>query len=181
MVGGVLMVTLLESSEKIYDTFYSSYRNYIKGTVICEIDDVVAGHIDIELNSDENIIYIDMIEVEDEYRRKGIATRMLYYLRNTYPDFYIDWGWTTPDGTALKDKLTITQISDHYIELVKMHDEVEKKLSVVEELLNDKEWLLSHNEEEIEELGKKWDKLYGELNDIDDELSDTRKDVTVWR
>lgn len=47
---------------------------------------------------------IKMIEVLPQYRRKGIATKMLQSLQKMYPDTEIRTGMTTPDGTKLVNK-----------------------------------------------------------------------------
>jgi len=43
-------------------------------------------------------IHISMVEVFDEYRRRGIATKMVEYMRSQNPGLPIFWGYATGSG-----------------------------------------------------------------------------------
>jgi len=45
------------------------------------------------------------IEVDEHYRREGIATSMISYLANQFPNANIGWGALTDDGAALKESI----------------------------------------------------------------------------
>jgi len=53
------------------------------------------GRIDYSLF--EGKTYIDIIKVDKEFRRCGVASRMLNKLEKKYPK--IDYGWVTREGT----------------------------------------------------------------------------------
>lgn len=57
------------------------------------------GRISFTLHLVYNNPELIMIYVEPEFRRKGIATKMLTYLQDKYGD--INWGSKTTDGTYL--------------------------------------------------------------------------------
>jgi len=56
----------------------------------------------------EDVAYINHVQVDENFRRQGIAKAMYQKLQEENPD--IDWGMTTPEGTALKEK--IAQVED---------------------------------------------------------------------
>ena len=58
------------------------------------------GRITFNLHEIYNNPELIMIFVEPEYRRRGIATKMLMYLQSKYGD-NINWGSKTTDGTYL--------------------------------------------------------------------------------
>ena len=47
----------------------------------------------------DNVAYINMIEVKESERRKGIATELIKSMEKDYDK--VQWGYTTDDGTAL--------------------------------------------------------------------------------
>ena len=59
------------------------------------------GHLDYQTASHDPLATIAMIEVEPEYRRQGVATRLLDYVRHADPERGYSWGMTTPEGEAL--------------------------------------------------------------------------------
>lgn len=62
------------------------------------------GHLDIAYYKVEGRkeAYIKMVEVDPSYRGKGIGRGLIRQLTQNVPYDAIDWGSTTPDGTALK-------------------------------------------------------------------------------
>ena len=81
---------------------YDSYG----GQLYCRIvaynknNDNYLGRIDYSLF--EGKTYVDMIEVEKEYRRCGIASKMLGKLEKEYPK--INYGLVTREGTEFLQK-----------------------------------------------------------------------------
>ena len=147
----------------------------------CLQNEVQIGYVDFRLNTDENEIYIEMIEVSPQYRRKGIATGMLNEIRSNYPNHYVDWGWTTEDGEYLKDKLTQDELNPEYIEIKNKLDEISKRLNELEGVLNNDAWLNNTSNEEIEQAGDEWELLYDRQRELQQELDDVRKYITVWK
>lgn len=166
---------------KIRLEVYDSYSGWITGAVICEYSDIVIGKIDIQLSDDENEIYINMIEVLPEYRRQGIATKMFDFLRSEYSDYYVDWGFTTPDGTKLKAQLTRTEKNPEYENIEKSLQTIEKMLHDAEVKLNDDNWLEHTEQSVIDKVSDRWQKLYSKKRDLEQDLEDLREYITVWK
>lgn len=145
------------------------------------LDDMYVAYIDFQVNEDIEEIYIEMIEVGDDFRRRGIATKMFNKLRNEYPDYYIDWGYTLPDGEKLKQALTDTIENPEYIELKSKIDKMDEELEELERYANDDDWLEQSTQEEREAIGDKWDQLYDEKRDLENELQDIRRWITTWK
>jgi len=53
---------------------------------------------------------IRFIEVREDVRRTGIATRLLGSLQARFPGIEIEWGYCTPDGAALHAALPVREI-----------------------------------------------------------------------
>lgn len=175
---------VLESSSNIYIGVTDSYGGWVTGIVQYYDDsdrDKVIGYIDYQLSDSEHEIYINMIQVSDEYKRRGIATEMLYALRNEYPDYYVDWGYTTPDGTALKSKLTTTQLNPEFVKIQNAIQICQDLLEKLEVKLNDDEWLSSAEQSEIDKVADKWQKVYDKKRDLEYSLDDMREYITVWK
>ncbi len=50
-------------------------------------------------------IYINYIEVKEEYKRMGIATALHKELQKINPNMKINWGMTTDEGESFKESL----------------------------------------------------------------------------
>lgn len=61
--------------------------------------------------------HIAMIEVLEDYRRQGIATKMLRYLQDQYPNEEIVWGYLTEDGSALYQAVVAEQPNSEYFQV----------------------------------------------------------------
>jgi GNAT superfamily N-acetyltransferase len=83
---------------------WTDYRDYYRGdnygSVYADLGDKRIGHLDFSGNNDAQEARIQHIETDPAYQRQGVATAMLDKLRGDYPK--LNWGGTTPDGTALK-------------------------------------------------------------------------------
>jgi GNAT superfamily N-acetyltransferase len=166
---------------KIRTEVWDSYGGWVTGSVVCEYNDEIIGKIDIQIGDDANEIYIDMVEVKPEYRRQGIATQMFNFLRNEFSDYYIEWGFTTPDGTRLKEALTITTKNKDYENKEKTIAILDDLLAKLESKLNDDEWLDTTPQEEILKVSDKWQLYYDKKRDLEYDLSDMREYITVWK
>jgi len=79
---------------------------------------------------------ISMIKVQPSYRRLGIAKNMVRYIQSQYPQKEIEWGMTTPEGTALyqsiKDELYVDKekilLKKKYEDLVLERDKLKKAM-----------------------------------------------------
>jgi ribosomal protein S18 acetylase RimI-like enzyme len=68
-------------------------------------DGTEVGHLDYQTITGEPGGTIAMLEVPEQYRRQGYATKLVQYVTNLLGDRPLDWGYTTPEGTALKKAL----------------------------------------------------------------------------
>lgn len=166
---------------KIRTEVWDSYDGWVQGAVVCEYNNDIVGKIDVQINNDEEEIYIDMIEVKPEYRRQGIATQMFDFLRKEFADYYVEWGFTTSDGTQLKEKLTNTIKNPEYDNLEKSINTINNLLSKCEEKLNDDEWLESVPQEEINRVSNRWQLLYDKKRDLEYDIQDLREYLTTWK
>ena len=168
-------------SDNIYVGIVDSYRGWLKGIVHYYDGDDVVGYVNYQLNNNKHEIYIDMIKVDDNYKRQGIATKMLYQLRDQYKDYYVDWGMTTPDGTKLYNKLCKTEPNPEYENIQKALETCQTLLDDCESKLNNDEWLENSSQQQIDKVGHRWEKLYDKKRDLEDKLEDMRQYITVWR
>ena len=116
---------------------------------------------------------VKMVKVDPEYRRQGIATKLLQELQKKYPDTEIDFGMTTPDGTKLLESITYDVTDDtvvakqnEYKALQAELDELQGKLDV----LYDTENLTEAQEAELEKLGDRWTEVYDAIRKLEPEL-----------
>lgn len=159
---------------------YDSYGGWAQGAIVCYYEQTLLGSIDIQVNDDEQEIYINMIEVNPEYRRQGIATRMFDYLKFEFPNFYVEWGFTTADGEKLRNALTVTIENEEYTELENRITEIDNQITELEAKFDD-DWLNSVPKDEYLMDCDMWQSLYDEKKNLDDKLSDIRKYITVWK
>lgn len=61
------------------------------------------GHLD--WSEYQGTVYVQMVKVKPEARRRGIATEMYGRLKEEFPDAKIEWGMATPEGTALRESI----------------------------------------------------------------------------
>jgi GNAT superfamily N-acetyltransferase len=69
-------------------------------TLEARIGDKKVGRVDFELDIMIDKIRLIMVYVEKDYRRQGIATKMLKYLENKYKQEIL-WNGKTKDGESL--------------------------------------------------------------------------------
>jgi predicted nucleic acid-binding Zn-ribbon protein len=122
-----------------------------------------------------------MIYVDSNYRRQGIATKMFNRLRNEFPDYYIDWGYTLQDGEKLKNALTKEVVNKEYIELSNKIHKIDNELQKIEQNMDNAEWFDDSIQEERDLIGIKWEQLYDEKRELEDEIQDIRPYLTVWK
>ena len=175
------MLNLNEERNPIYIGVLDAYGNCMYCYVSYTEGDEQLGYINFRLDTYEKEIFIDMISVSENSRRKGIATKMLYALKDEYPDYYVDWGYTTEDGTKLKNALTVTTENEEYVNKEKTIDACNKLLTKLEDKLNDDEWLENTPQEEIEKVASKWDKIHSKKRELEQDIQDIRQFITRWK
>lgn len=107
-------------------------------------------------------ISINHILVLEKFRRKGIATSLLRYLQKKNKDKEIEWGYTTNDGTALKNAITYTIPNEETANKFKELEVLKAEFEKIDEKIED--------ENLSEEDGEKWNKLYDKIELLKNEL-----------
>jgi ribosomal protein S18 acetylase RimI-like enzyme len=97
--------------------------------------------------------YINMIEVPEEHRRKGVGHAMLKELQGRFPNKEINWGMTTQDGTKLQAATTY-EVDNPMVKL-KMG-----ALEKVKKELADLNRRGEAGEDISDEEGDRWNRLY---------------------
>lgn len=121
----------------------------------------------------QDVPYIQYISTKEEYRRQGVATRLLQELQSLYEGKEIDWGMTTEDGTKLREAVT------YVVEDAEVKDLMER-LAVAQAALQENEKVLNElyqieiptqdQDIEIERLGDRWEELTDEIRDLEKEI-----------
>lgn len=96
----------------------------------------------VEYSTDENDkCYVQMIQVKDSEKRKGIATQLVNSLKKDYGD-NIEWGYTTDEGTQLLKSLGIREdLKEEYtpniLRLIDKLKDYNIEATISKELYND--------------------------------------------
>lgn len=92
----------------IRNEVWDSHRRELFCSVLAlDKDSRVQGYIDYSVYEGE--AHIKYIEVADEIRRQGVATRLYHRMVEENPGCSVKWGMTTPDGTELRKAVTGAQ------------------------------------------------------------------------
>ncbi|KKM27728.1 hypothetical protein LCGC14_1571820, partial [marine sediment metagenome] len=83
----------------------AQYSGQINGTILVGSEDksITYGWLDFQQFEDD--VLIAWMEVNPEYRRRGVATRLVKELKKEWPDKKIVWGMMTGEGSALRENL----------------------------------------------------------------------------
>lgn len=92
------------SKIKIDEEVTDAYSGQVNMKMEAKIGDNVIGTL--TYNEYEGKPNIDMIEVKPEYRRQGIATKLVQQLQEKYPNIEINWGTLLEDGANFKNAVT---------------------------------------------------------------------------
>lgn len=117
--------------------------------------------------------YIQYINTEEEYRRQGIATRLLRELQSLYEGIEIDWGMTTEDGTKLREAVTYVVEDAEVKDLMERLAAAQAALQENEKQLNELyqiEIPTQDQDIEIERLGDRWEELTDEIRDLEKQI-----------
>ena len=127
--------SLSDSDGNIKDTSagYSYGESYY--TMSFEQDGKVVGTLEYgEYDGSPNV---KMIEVDPEYRRQGIGTKLLQELQKKYPNTEIDFGMATEDGVKLIENATYTVENKEVSQKLARIEEIKQKLAEYDRVLED--------------------------------------------
>lgn len=116
---------------------------------------------------------VKMIEVEPEYRRKGIATKLLQELQNKYEGTEIDFGMSTPDGTKLLESITYDVTDEAVVADRQKFKDLQSELNDLQEKLDvlyDTENLTEEQDAELHNLGDRWQEVYESIHELSENL-----------
>jgi hypothetical protein len=94
------MITELRYEISHIDT-YQGQHNYELG---CYIEQGIIGVVEFVLFDVDMSLTISHIEVRPEYRRKGVGSRMVKYIKNKYPEYEYEPSMKTDLGNKFKHK-----------------------------------------------------------------------------
>lgn len=116
---------------------------------------------------------VKMIEVEPEYRRKGIATKLLQELQKKYPDAEINYGMTTPDGSKLLETITYDVTDEAVVADKQKLQNLQTELNELQERLDvlyDMEHPTAEQDTELRNLGDRWNEVYDNIRELESTL-----------
>jgi murein DD-endopeptidase MepM/ murein hydrolase activator NlpD/ribosomal protein S18 acetylase RimI-like enzyme len=128
-----------------------------------KMGDNVLGYVDWTIYNDKPSI--SYIEVDKDYRRQGIARKLLQDIQRQYPDTEIDFGMTTEDGTALVDSITYDVEDEDTKNKLEVLESKRAEIADLEKKLNSDEI----TDEEAQSYGDQWDKLNDEIRTLESE------------
>lgn len=161
---------------------YDGQVNMIKKALV---NGNIVGYLTYSIYEDKP--HIQMIEVSSDYRRQGIATKLLKSLQKDFPGVSIDTGWRTPDGVELFNRVSKEVPNQEYLTLNKEKEKIQSRLNAI-----DKEWESFwdifdkiQSEEERDKMRAQADKIQTEqeyleyqLKNIEDKLDDLEPSFT---
>jgi GNAT superfamily N-acetyltransferase len=154
----------LEIINKVESSFHNGYH----GVLIAKTPERQVGYLSYSIYND--VPQIEMIYVAQDYRRHGVAKKMLKALQKISPDEEIIWGYTTDDGTNLKKSIDF--IKKPNPEIIKKKAKLAGIQSKLARLNIKLEKLMDTNPELarrfVQTVGDRWNKL----NDIEHRLKD---------
>lgn len=169
-----------DNNIKDVSTGYASGETYF--TMSYEQDGKVVGTL--EYGEYEGQPNVKMVEVNPEYRRKGIATKLLQELQKKYPDAEINFGMTTDDGTKLLDSITYDVTDEAVVADRQKLKDLQTELNELQEKLDvlyDTENLTEEQDAELHRLGDRWQEVYETIHELEQTLRGKRAKKTFVR
>ena len=122
--------SLTDNQVSITDEVNDIHSGETFGTMSAKINGEVVGTI--EYSEYNGTPSVKMIEIKPEYRRRGIATKLLQELQKKYPDQEIDFGMSTEDGTKLIENVTYQVENKEYVKTQKQLEKVNNRINEIE-------------------------------------------------
>lgn len=94
--------------------FCDYYRGSHYGNIIASTEPFGPGSKTIGLlqfAGNNEYVSIQWIEVAKDWARKGVGSALVDQLAREFPDAELDWGGTTPEGTALRKSINARRLA----------------------------------------------------------------------
>jgi GNAT superfamily N-acetyltransferase len=173
---------LLESAELenviIVNSVEDSFRGGYGGTLVAKTPEQQLGYLTYTVYND--VPAISMIWVAPEFRRYKIARKLLKALQELSPTEEIDWGYTTDDGSRLKQSIDfIKRPNKDIINKIQKLKSVKSKLAQFDYKLEE---LRKKNPElagkYVNTVSDKWNKLNDMEYRLENELSTGKREYS---
>jgi GNAT superfamily N-acetyltransferase len=110
---------------------------------------------------------VKMIEVDPEYRRQGIGTKLLQELQKKYPDIEIDFGMSTEDGSKLIDSATYSVENAEVTQKTARIEEIKQKLAEYDKGIEE---FIENDMDVPEDYAADYNDLYDEMQVLEEEI-----------
>ena len=124
---------------------YDGQVDMIKKAIV---DGEVVGYLKYAVYEDKP--YVQMVEVKEGYRRKGIATELFKSLKEDFPNTDVELGMTTDLGEKLVNKITETKVNPEYHNKKVELEEVERLINENRKRWNEIHSMLDNDEGEVD-------------------------------
>ena len=169
---------IMESEDpniRYVDSTVNSHHGQLDCILNAFIGETRVGYVDYDIY--DNKITINLVTVDENYRRKGIARGMILELQRTHPDYYINWDYRTQQGEALyqslKHELKQYDDTDEGKELINARNRYKELKALEKKLETEFEKLTSKDESDafLEKYGDSWNQLHDQIGDLEREYS----------
>lgn len=110
---------------------------------------------------------VKMIEVDPEYRRQGIGTKLLQELQKKYPDIEIDFGMATEDGSKLIESATYSVENTEVTQNTARIEEIKEKLAEYDKGIEE---FIENDMDVPEDYAADYNELYDEMTALEEEI-----------
>ena len=110
---------------------------------------------------------VKMIEVDPEYRRQGIGTKLLQELQKKYPDIEIDFGMSTEDGSKLIESATYSVENIEVTQKTARIEEIKQKLDEYDKGIEE---FIENDMDVPEDYAADYNDLYDEMQVLEEEI-----------
>jgi GNAT superfamily N-acetyltransferase len=149
-------------------------------TLIVSVDGEQAGYLSYSVY--KNVPAIKMIWVSPNYRRQKIAVQMLKSLQSMFPTEEIDWGYTTDDGSALKQNINFrsvpnTKVSQTKTKLIAVRSQLAKLSHKLETLQKTD---VEKARKFVQAVSDRWNNLHDLAYKLENQLSTMGSEYTKF-
>jgi len=148
---------------------YNGQDNYI---IYAQIENTPVGYIEFSIYN--NQIFISIIEVSKDYRRKGVATDLLRYMQEQFPDSPVNPGYSSEEGFKFYSSIPKKSVkNERYTELIEEKSQLKDRLQAISAIWSNPVALNLLTEAEKDGLSENDRRLEDRLNQIEIEIERT--------